>query len=123
MYGIFVHQNRYIKYADLIACGYKTIETRNRNTLKSLVGKRVAIVRTESGKRPCVVGYADIARSAFCKACDFQNYNSAHCVPPGSKYDCNGKGKWFYYMTNAEACTPFLLPQSAVYHGRSFCEF
>lgn len=36
-------------YADLIVDGYKTLESRNSDTLRPYVGKRVAIVRTGEG--------------------------------------------------------------------------
>lgn len=70
-----------------------------------------------------VVGYARIAKSSFCKAEDFQNYFSAHLVPPGSKFDARGRGKWFYYMADAAKCDPYPLPADAIRHGRSWCEF
>ena len=123
MYGIFVNENGCIHYADLIVGGYKTIETRNRNMLKALVGKRVAIVRTRRGKNPLVVGYADITGSCFCNASKFEEYRDMTCIPQGSMYDVHGKGKWFYRMANAEKCDPYPLPADAVRHGRSWCEF
>ena len=123
MYGIFVNERGCMRYAYYLARGIKTIETRSKNMLGSLVGKRVAIIRTRQGLAPLVVGYADIVRSAFCKAEDFDKYFDQHLVQPGSMYDCHGRGKWFYYMENAEACEPFPLPADAVRHGRSWCEF
>ena len=37
------------RYADLIVDGHKTLESRNSDTLRPYVGKRVAIVRTGEG--------------------------------------------------------------------------
>lgn len=123
MSGIFVNENGCVRYADAIVKGIKTIETRNRNMLKSLVGKRVAIVRTRRGKLPMVVGYADIVDSFFCPINLYEQYRDQTLVPVGSSYDVHGKGKWFYFMDNAEKCDPFPLPQDSVRHGMSWCEY
>ena len=121
--GIFVNENGCIRYADLIAGGYKKVETRSRNMLADLVGRRVAIVRTRRHKAPLIVGYATIASSTFCRAEDFQKYFDLHLVRPGTAYDCKGRGKWFYWMEDAQRCKPVPLPDDAVRHGRSWCEF
>lgn len=123
MCGIFVNENGCVHYAQLIAEGIKTIETRNRNMLKSLVGKRVAIVKTRRGKLPMIVGYVDITGSWFCPINMYDQYRDQTLVPVGSSYDVHGKGKWFYYLENAEECFPFPLPEDAVRHGLSWCEY
>ena len=123
MSGIFVNENGGIHYAQLIVDGVKTIETRSRDMLRPLVGKRVAIVRTRRGKVPMVVGYADISDSVFCPAHMYNMYRYKTCVPEGSTYDVRGKGKWFYYLVNAEKCDPFPLPQDSIRHGMSWCEY
>ena len=125
MKAMFVNQQTYssIRYADLIVNGYKDIETRGRNMLSALVGERVAVVRTIHGKKPMIVGYVDVIGASFCKTEDFDKYFNRHCVCFNSKYAPHGKGKWFYYLANAEACDPFPLPASAIRHGRSWCEF
>jgi len=125
MYGIFVNENGGVPYAKLIVQGYKKVETRSRNMLKDLTHTRVAIVRTRRGKMPTVVGYADIGEAYFCPVERFndEDVRNLTCIPVGSKYDCHGKGKWFYDMWDAEQCDPYPLPSSAVRHGRSWCEF
>lgn len=125
MKAMFVNQLSHagIPYADALAGGYKTIETRSKNMLAALVGERVAIVKTIRNKKPVVVGYVDIVSASFCPAGDFDKYFNQHLVPPGSAYDCHGKGKWFYYCANAEKCEPYALPSSAIRHGRSWCEW
>lgn len=123
MYGIFVNETNSMPYARLLAAGVKTIETRNRNMLSVLVGKRVAIVRTMRDRNPVVLGYVTITRSMFCNAEDFGKYENQHFVQPTSKYAPNGRGKWFYFCEDAEKCVPFPLPANAVRHGRSWCEF
>ena len=123
MFGFFVENTRYTPFAFLIAAGVKTIETRNKNMLKALIGKRVAIVQTGNGK-PVVIGYVDITSAYFCAAADFRKYFNKHLVPAGSKYDCTTKGKWFYSLENPEFIKyPYPLPAWTVRHGRSYCEF
>ena len=123
MRGIFVNENGCIHYASMIVAGWKKIETRSRDMLGALVGDRVAIVRTRRGKSPVIVGYARIAKKHFCPAEEFRAFESLHFVPEGSAYDCHGKGKWFYWMEDAEVCDPYILPKNAVRHGFSWCEF
>lgn len=123
MKGIFVNENGGIHYAQAIVSGYKDIETRKKNMLKNLVGQRVAVVCTHRGKNPVVLGYVDIVESSFCKAEDFDKYFNRHGVPNNCGYYCNGTGKWFYYLANAEKCEAYPLPANAVRHGRSWCEF
>ena len=124
MYGIFVNENGCIHYADLIVSGVKLFETRNRNMLSALIGKRVAIIRTRRGKKPVIVGQADIEYGYFFTAEEFDKCRDLTCIPEGSMYDCHGKGKWLYKMGNPwKADTPVELPASAIRHGRSWCEF
>lgn len=127
MYGIFVNERGAGHYARWIVDGNKTIETRNRDMLSALVGKRVAIVRTHRNSHPksvpMVIGYVTIREKSFCKAEDFYKYFKEHLVSEGSAYDCHGKGKWFYHLAGAEKCEPYPLPSSAIRHGRSWCEF
>ena len=120
MKGIFVNQTNCSRYADLIANGYKTIETRSRNMLSALVGERVAIVRTMSGKNPLVIGYVDIVGSVYSKDKTAADYPECTFVPDTSKFANN---RWFYLLRNPERCEAFPLPSSAIRHGRSWCEF
>jgi len=122
MKAIFVHETRGVPYATAIVQGYKTIETRSRNTLAACVGETVAVIRTGKGK-PQIVGFVDIVKSEFCPADKFADYSNKHLVPAGSRYDCHGKGKWLYYLENADPYLPQPLPDNVVRHGRSWCEF
>ena len=128
MKGIFVHDAPGEHYAWWIVCGYKTIETRKKNMLSALVGETVAIVKTETGKKPEIIGYAEITRYEFCPVSLFEMYRPHTMIPHDSKYNRFGSrdgvpGKWFYYLNNARSCVPYLLPDDAVRHGRSWCEF
>lgn len=122
MKGIFVNQlsAQGVKYADLIVDGVKTIETRSRNMLSACLFERVAIVRTVRGKKPVVIGYADIVGSVWNADKTAADYCESTFVPEGSAYAGN---KWFYLLRNAERCDPYLLPENTVRHGRSWCEF
>ena len=123
--AMFVNQLSHngVPYADALVDGLKGAETRSKNMLSALVGERVYIVRTVRGKQPTVIGMVDVVGSRFCPSADFEKYHSLHLVPSGSAYDVKGKGKWFYFVENAERCEPFPLPPSAIRHGRSWCEF
>lgn len=127
MYGIFVNERGAGRYATWLVSGVKTIETRNKDMLHELVGKRVAIVKTRDRclphYAPMVIGYVTITGKSFCKAEDFDKHFKEHLVSEASAYSCNGKGKWFYYVADAEECDPFTLPADAIRHGRSWCEF
>lgn len=123
MFGIFVNSDGCIPYADAIVSGIKPIETRNKDVLWRLDGERVAVVRTRRNKMPTVVGYVTINGRMFCEAKYFESYRSVTLIPKGSRYDCHGKGKWFYYLENPQRCAPYPLPKDAVRHGRSYCEF
>lgn len=123
MYAIYVNEPGNIPYAKAIAEAYKTLETRSRNVFKQIIGERVAIVRTSRHSKPTIVGYATISGAVFISKEEFQQLFSKHLVPPGSKFDCHGKGKWCYIMTQAEQCEPYELPSNAIRHGRSYAEF
>ena len=123
MKGIFVSESRSIRYAWAIVHGYKTIETRSKNMLSACVGETVAVIRTRKGHKPDIIGFVDIVSAEFCPAKDFDKYANQHLIPPGSKYDCHGKGKWMYHLANAESYFSQPLPDSAIRHGRSWCEF
>lgn len=129
MKGFFINEKRvrygwgYLTYPEAIMLGIKTIETRNRNMLRSLVGERVAVVSTKSGRKPLVVGTVYISDAMFISADLWDMYREDTLVPPGSKFDNKGKGKWGYILEDAQECEPYPLPDNAVRHGLSWCEF
>ena len=124
MKAIFINENHF-PFAHKIADGSKPVETRNKNMLSALVGERVALVRTKNGKKPAIVGYATIYRATQHekKVMDSDFMRKLTLIETGSKYDSTEKGKWCYWMKEAETCEEFLLPSSAIRHGRSWCEF
>lgn len=123
MKGIFVNSDGCVPYAEAIVSGAKTIETRNRNMLRQLVGERVAVVRTRRGKHPTIVGYVTIHTLFFVEAYAFDKWRRFTLIPEGSKYDVHGKGKWMYALEDPEKCEPYPLPANAVRHGISWCEW
>ena len=122
MKGIFVNESGCIPYAMALVHGYKAIETRSRRMLSECVGERVAVIRTGRGS-PVIVGYVKIVWETFCPADQFEYYRDSTLIPPGSRYDVHGKGKWFYLIAHPETCNPYPLPAGVTRHGRSWCEW
>ena len=122
MKAMYVSESGCIPYAAAIVGGYKTLETRNRDMLKALVGERVAVIRTRRGKPSAIVGAVDITGKQFVSAAGFRELFSEHLVQPGSKYDATGRGKWCYSCAAPKACDPIPLPPETINHGRSWCE-
>lgn len=121
--GIFVRNTRGVKYADALVRGYKACETRNRNTLSSLAGERVAVIRT-GGKETMVIGYITFGLGIKTPYEYFDMQRDMHLVPPGSKYDCKPNGfKWLYFLSDWQTCEPYPLPKAATRHGRVWCEW
>lgn len=118
MKAMYVEATPCVDYAMAIVGGYKTIETRSKNTLKSLVGERAAVIRTSpNGGKSKVVGYVTITRYEYCPYTLFRMYYPDHLVPVGSKFDCTGRGKYFYHLSDPEVCEPY-TPQYCGNHGR-----
>lgn len=127
MKGIFINEDG-VKYAELIVSGRKIIETRTRNMLKPVVGERVAIISTSRGRKPLVIGYANIQNYSFCPITLLDGWRDLTLIPKGDTYDKLGKrngrqGKWFYEMFRPERCNPYPLPENVIRHGRSWCEW
>lgn len=94
-------------FTDWILDFVKPVETRNKNTLKSLIGDRVGIIRTGHGKA-MLVGYVTISGVIKYDTVEaFRDDYSRHMVAPGSKYDINPAGcKYGYILTDPERCEP-----------------
>lgn len=121
--GIFVNEDSGVHYADAIVKGFKTVETRNKNMLSSVIGLRVAIISTRKGRKPMVIGFADIVSGSRLNGKWLDENRDKTLIPKGDKYDAGGCPKWCYFVENPEECTPFPLPDTAIRHGRSWCEF
>lgn len=94
--AVYVRQTRAIPYADTIVQGYKTIETRTRNTLGRFVGQRVLIIRSVARRWPEVVGSVRITSGAHRSQEWLESKRNQTLIPPGSRFDSDEHGKWCY---------------------------
>jgi hypothetical protein len=89
------------KYADLIVDGQKTLESRDTDSLRPYVGRRVAIVRTGEGQAKAI-GAATIGEPILVDAKKFRELQNQHLVPEGSKFDIKGGNKYLYPIIDPE---------------------
>lgn len=115
---------RLVPFVQFIMNRTKIYETRSRNTLRSLVGKRVLIAMT--GKGHSVVMCSAIISNAFPVSSlhEWDMFRSCTCVPKGSQYDWTEKTKvkWLYELS--DVCpVPFPFhPSEGIRHGRTWME-
>ena len=83
------------RYADMIVDGHKTLESRNSDTLRPYVGKRVAIVRTGEGKAKAI-GEVTIGEPMVVDKKKFRSLEDKHHVPEGSAFDISTPTKHLY---------------------------
>lgn len=97
-------------FTDYILNGDKIIETREKNTLRSLVGQRIGIIRTGKGKAT-LVGYVTISRIIkYETEKEFRFDEKLHMVKKGSKYDIKKGGvKYGYVLTDPVRCKPEIV--------------
>lgn len=89
-------------YADLIIDGLKTLESRNTDSLRPYVGRRVAIVRTGNGKA-VAIGEVTIGEPIMVDEKRFRAFYSMHLVDEGSIFDIKNEGyKYLYPISNPE---------------------
>lgn len=108
-----------------ILAGLKICETRNRNTLRALVGQRVLLAVTGRGRPPVVVASV-VIRSAFPvdSLQEWRELYNAHRVQEGSQYDWTDttRRKWLYLLGGVQPVSPFTPPEG-VRHGRVWMEY
>ena len=85
MYIVFINCDLF-PFISWIISGKKLFETRNRNTLKSLIGKTVFLAETGKGKRPVIRCIATIESK-------LSNVQKIPAFVP-----CEGKRYGFSYM-------------------------
>lgn len=112
-------------FIEWILSGLKRYETRNKNTLQCLIGKRVLLAETGKHGRPIIRGEAIIAGLEIIT--DPVTYNSMRnetMIIPGSGFDwkCNTKKKCLYRLENVKRCEPFTAPEGKR-HGRIWMEY
>ena len=100
--GINVRNTKDKPFADLIVDGFKTIETRESNSLHPYVGKRVAIVRTGEGKA-FAIGEVTITGFSWTNSKSiFDSHASSHMVTEDNAfYFKQNVGKYMYFLENA----------------------
>ena len=100
-------------FTEQILSGEKTIETRNTNSLKRNIGRRVGIVRTGQGAAQ-VVGYATIGEpKIYSSVEEFREDADKHLVEPGSEFDITDQ-KFGYPLENV---TREETPYPPIGHG------
>lgn len=99
--GINVRNEKDHKWADLIITGKKYYETRNSNSLKPYIGKRVVIIRTGEGKAKGI-GEVTIGEPLhITDKAKFDKLYKKHLVPDTSKFQF-GKEKFLYPMIDPQ---------------------
>lgn len=118
--GIFINCTR-APFIALILLHLKRDETRTRDMLGALAGRRVALIET-GGPAPIVRGYATIGPARRVSYDDTRARDAAYIM--GTPYDIKPDGtKVFYRLTNVRPCRPYALPADHVNHGRAWTEF
>lgn len=121
MSGIYINCRVY-PFIAWILSGVKLYETRTRNTLRALIGQRVALIETGTGHAPTVRGYATIASAERIEHSDTEARKAARIL--GTSYDIRpGGAKVFYKLEDVQPCTPYPVPADRVNHGRSWTTY
>lgn len=120
---IFINCSEY-PFIDHIINNSKLYETRNKNTLKRFIGKRILLAETGKGKP--VVRCSAVIRSvsvALSRSA-WETVRPACCIRSGSRYDWQPetKEKYLYELSGVVACHPFTPPED-VRHGRVWMEY
>ncbi|CAB4180407.1 LT_GEWL domain containing protein [uncultured Caudovirales phage] len=98
-------------FTDQILAGEKTIETRDSNSLKPYIGKRMGLIKTGKGKA-MHVGYATVGEpKVYDSEAKFRADEDKHLVSKGTFHDISDKKygrplKYGYPLTDIEAITP-----------------
>ena len=123
MYIVFINCDLF-PFISWIISGKKLFETRNRNTLKSLIGKTVFLAETGKGKRPVIRCIATIESSIVVQ--DMKTYNQYRKftrVKKGSVFDfVPGKRKILYKLSNVQKI-PAFVPCEGKRYGFSYMEY
>jgi len=112
-------------FVTMVMTRQKVYETRSRNTLRSLIGKRVLIAETGNGSKPVVRCSAHI-RSAF-KVESFHEWDMFRDytqVSTDSPFEWSDRTryKWLYGLDSVRPVEPF-IPKEGIRHGRTWMEY
>lgn len=113
-----------LPFLDLIISLDKPLETRTRNTLRSLVHKSVLLAETKHGKKPLVKCWATIGTPMEIRSREeWELYKPLTCTA-GSKYDWkpDTKVKYIYTIYDVYPIQPFTPPEGTR-HGRTWMEY
>jgi len=95
--GINVRNEKGNRFADLIVDGRKYYETRETDSLKPYIGKRIAIVRTGEGKA-MAIGEVTVGKPLHVTSKEeFDKLRPKHLVPDDSKFGFKTE-KYLYPM-------------------------
>ena len=122
---IFVFVNcSLFHFINWIISGLKKYETRNRNTLKQLIGKKVYLVETGKHKKPLVRCSCLIAEGfTVGNIYEYEQFRPETMVKAGTVYDfIPGKKKTFYKLEKVQSVPAFPLPDNIIRHGRTWAE-
>ena len=93
-------------FTEQILSGEKTIETRDSDSLRPYVGKRVGIVRTGKNKKATLVGYAKVGEpKIYSSKKQFRADDDKHLVEEGSAFDIDVI-KYGYPLTEITPVAP-----------------
>lgn len=116
---------RSLPFLDDILAGRKTIETRTRDTLRTVsdMGRRVYLAETGKG-RPVIRASAVIGSGRPVDRSDFDCVRRRTCIPVGSRYDWqpDTKVKYCYNLYDVRPVEPFTPPEGRR-HGRVWMEY
>jgi hypothetical protein len=109
-----------------IISGLKVYETRNRNTLKQLIGKTVYLAETGKHKKPvvycsCIIGDPIIVTDKR----TYNRYRKQTHIVKGSIFDFTRgtKQKVLYPLLNVQPVEkPFPMPENIIRYGRTYSE-
>ena len=114
-------------FCDSILYGFKTFETRTRNTLGCLVGKNCLFCETGTKKQPVSRFYATIDYVIRVDSKEqFEQYRKQCDIMPGSDYDWNNdtKVKYLYHLTDITGEDEYHMTFSKEHrHGRTWAEY
>ena len=113
-----------VPFIDQIIAGQKSWETRNRNTLGRLVGKRVFLAETGNGN-PVVRCEAEICKPIkIINPGIWDELRETTCIPVGSKYDWqpDTAHKVIYFVRKVKRVRRFTPPEG-IRHGRVWMEY
>lgn len=113
-------------FINWIIAGLKVYETRNKNMLSGLIGKRVYIAETGKHKKPLIRCMATITEHIVIDSVSvYETLRSDTMIVPGSDFDWkqNTKHKHLYRLENVVPVPAFEIPDGGIRHGRTYIEY